>query len=123
MTVHTGWRHDAACLDADPELFFPIGTASAASRQAQEAKRICRTCPAQVQCLAWALENGVTDGVWGGRTAEERRAIRSRERRAGTGVPVSGELERHVRVRVERVSQGNAVVAVGDVRLGQQNRR
>jgi WhiB family transcriptional regulator, redox-sensing transcriptional regulator len=86
MTVHTGWRHGAACLDADPELFFPIGTASAAARQAQEAKRICRACPAQAPCLAWALENGVTDGVWGGRTAEERRALRSQRRRAGAGL-------------------------------------
>jgi len=34
----------------------------------EEAKRICRDCPVQIHCLAWALENGVTDGVWGGTT-------------------------------------------------------
>ena len=64
MTVRMNWREDAACRDADPELFFPIGTTGPGSRQAEEAKRVCRTCPAQSQCLAWALDNGVTDGVW-----------------------------------------------------------
>jgi WhiB family transcriptional regulator, redox-sensing transcriptional regulator len=77
MTVHAYWREDAACLGADPDLFFPIGTIGAALRQIEEAKRICRICPARVQCLAWALDNAVADGVWGGTTEEERRRMRS----------------------------------------------
>ena len=80
MTVHANWHEDAACRDADPELFFPIGTTGPALRQIQEAKRICRTCPARTQCLAWALEHGITDGVWGGTTEDQRRAIRSLSR-------------------------------------------
>jgi WhiB family transcriptional regulator, redox-sensing transcriptional regulator len=76
MTFHSSWRDDAACRDADPDLFFPVSTTGPALRQLDEAKRICRACPAQFHCLAWALDNGVTDGVWGGTTAEERRAIR-----------------------------------------------
>jgi WhiB family redox-sensing transcriptional regulator len=77
MTVFTNWRDDIACRDADPDLFFPIGTTGTALRQIDEAKRICRVCPAQIRCLSWALDNGVTDGVWGGTTPDERRAIRS----------------------------------------------
>ena len=77
MTVRANWREDAACRDADPDLFFPIGTTGPALRQIQEARRICRTCPAQTRCLAWALDHGVTDGVWGGTTEDQRRAIRS----------------------------------------------
>jgi WhiB family redox-sensing transcriptional regulator len=84
MIPRANWRDDAACRDADPELFFPIGTTGSALRQIGEAKRICRVCPAQTQCLAWALENGVTDGVWGGTTQDERRAIRSHPRRMST---------------------------------------
>jgi WhiB family redox-sensing transcriptional regulator len=81
MTVHMNWREDIACRDADPDLFFPIGATGAALRQMEEAKRICRACPVQIQCLAWALENGVADGVWGGTTPDERRIIRSLSRR------------------------------------------
>jgi WhiB family transcriptional regulator, redox-sensing transcriptional regulator len=76
MSVHANWREDAACRNTDPELFFPIGTTGPALRQIQEAKRICRTCPARSQCLAFALDHGVTDGVWGGTTEDQRRAIR-----------------------------------------------
>ena len=54
MTARANWRDDAACRDADPDLFFPIGTTGPALRQIGEAKRVCRTCPAQTQCLAWA---------------------------------------------------------------------
>jgi WhiB family redox-sensing transcriptional regulator len=84
MTARANWRDDAACRDADPDLFFPIGTAGPALRQTGEAKRICRGCPAQTQCLAWALQNRVTDGVWGGTTEDERRAIRRLPRRMST---------------------------------------
>jgi WhiB family transcriptional regulator, redox-sensing transcriptional regulator len=81
MTVRTNWRDNGGCRDADPDLFFPIGTTGNALRQIDEAKRICRVCQVQIQCLAWALENGVTDGVWGGTTEDERRVIRSLARR------------------------------------------
>jgi WhiB family redox-sensing transcriptional regulator len=81
MTARVTWRDDAACRDADPELFFPIGTTGPALVQIGEAKRICRACPAQAPCLAWALENGIADGIWGGTTHDERRAIRALRRR------------------------------------------
>ncbi len=89
MTVRMNWREDAACRDADPDLFFPIGTAGNSLRQVDQAKRICRRCLAQNQCLAWALENGITDGVWGGTTENERRAIRSLLRRKSTSKAAS----------------------------------
>jgi hypothetical protein len=52
MTVHRNRRGNAACRDADPDLFFPISTTGAALRHIEAAKRICPVCPAQVQCLA-----------------------------------------------------------------------
>ena len=48
MTVRVNWREVAACRDADPDLFFPVGTAGPALRQVEEAKRICRACPAHL---------------------------------------------------------------------------
>jgi hypothetical protein len=59
MTLRTGWRDDAACRDADADLFFPVGTMGPALRQIDEAKRICPACPAQAACLAWAVDHAV----------------------------------------------------------------
>lgn len=70
------WRHQAACRDADPEVFFPVGTTGPALAQIEAAKAICATCSVKGTCLEWALETGQDAGVWGGLTEEERRAIR-----------------------------------------------
>jgi WhiB family redox-sensing transcriptional regulator len=70
------WRDEAACRDADADLFFPVGTMGPALRQIDEAKRICRACAARVACLAWAIDHGIGSGVWGGTTEDERRALR-----------------------------------------------
>lgn len=76
------WRDRAACLDEDPELFFPIGNTGPALQQIEEAKAICRTCPVIDECLRFALENGQDAGVWGGLSEDERRALKRRKARA-----------------------------------------
>jgi len=75
------WRHDAACRDVDPELFFPIGNTGPALLQIDEAKQVCRRCPAIEACLQWALESGQDAGVWGGMSEDERRALKRRNAR------------------------------------------
>jgi len=74
----TDWRHDAACREEDPELFFPVGTSGPALRQAAEAKTVCHRCPVASNCLAWALATGQDAGVWGAMTEDERRAFKRR---------------------------------------------
>ena len=76
MTTGTNWRDHAACLNADPDLFFPIGTVGPALDQIDKAKRICQACPVRTRCLAWALDLGAASGIWGGTTEIERRAMR-----------------------------------------------
>ncbi|MEV5819246.1 WhiB family transcriptional regulator [Micromonospora haikouensis] len=66
------------CRDEDAELFFPVGTTGPALLQAEQAKAVCRRCPVVDQCLQWALTNGVDDGVWGGMSEDERRAVKRR---------------------------------------------
>jgi len=76
------WRHDAECVHEDPELFFPIGNTGPALLQIEDARAVCRRCPAIEACLAWALESGMGEGVWGGMSEDERRAFKRREARA-----------------------------------------
>ena len=74
------WFSRAACLTADPELFFPISSSGPARRQAAEAKAICTRCQLQQACLGYALDAGPVQGIWGGTTEEERRLLRQRQR-------------------------------------------
>lgn len=72
------WSDEAACRDADPELFFPTSedmARRAVARQVAEAKAICAACPVWSACLGWAVQNGQDHGIWGGLTARERRRL------------------------------------------------
>jgi WhiB family redox-sensing transcriptional regulator len=64
----------AACTDQDPDLFFPISETGPGLRQIAAAKEICAHCPVTAECLEWAVRTSQPDGVWGGRSAAERRA-------------------------------------------------
>jgi WhiB family redox-sensing transcriptional regulator len=60
----------ALCAQADPEAFFPEKGGSNA-----DAKRICARCPIRLRCLEVAIANNYSDGVWGGLSPRQRRAI------------------------------------------------
>lgn len=71
------WRDAAACRDEDPETFFPEGQAGRTiMNQVDDAKAVCRQCPVRRECLCFAVDTGQDFGVWGGLTADERRAVR-----------------------------------------------
>ncbi len=88
--MYEDWRQDAACLDEDPDLFFPIGNTGPALLQVAEAKTVCRRCPVQERCLEWALENGQDTGVWGGLGEDERRALKRRRARQRSQSRIGG---------------------------------
>jgi WhiB family redox-sensing transcriptional regulator len=73
------WRERAACLHEDPDLFFPIGNSGPTLGQIDGAKAVCGRCPVVEQCLNWAVQVGEMEGVWGGTTGSERRAMRRRQ--------------------------------------------
>ena len=85
VTAPTSWRADAACLGADPDLFFP-GHNSGHNCNAQ-ALANCAACPVQADCLAEALaEEAANDGALpygtrGGLTAKERHQLRTQRRK------------------------------------------
>lgn len=75
--VHTtesdgkNWQERGACLNVDPELFFPERGAST-----REAKSVCAHCEVKAECLEYALVNGEKFGIWGGLSERERRRLR-----------------------------------------------
>lgn len=84
------WKHDplrpVACAPAPDatwaerkriiDLFFaPDNTQAGLDLQA-EAKAMCRVCPAQLDCLEYALEVGEHEGVWGGYNQRELKRLR-----------------------------------------------
>src|ERR1700730_16353625 len=70
------WRSAAACLSADPDLFFPISNTGPAERQIARAKTICAGCGVRRECLEFALSHQQNYGVWGGTTAADPRRHR-----------------------------------------------
>jgi len=76
------WRKYAACLDEDPELFFPRSAIND-REQTDNAKAVCHRCPVEKICLRWALATRERYGVWGGLDEIERESVlRSRQRAA-----------------------------------------
>jgi Transcription factor WhiB len=53
----------AACLGADPDLFFPEKDDH---KTVAAAKAICAGCPVRAACYARAVRNGERHGIWGG---------------------------------------------------------
>jgi len=74
------WQHRAACRNVDPELFFPLNE-DPNGGPILAAKAVCAGCPVTDECLRFALTHGLDDGVFGGLTADERRALRDRAMR------------------------------------------
>ena len=72
-----GWRARAACRGHDVRVFYPDSEKGSAA-----ALRVCASCPVRAACLEHALAAGERHGVWGGKTEDERRAIRRQRREA-----------------------------------------
>jgi WhiB family transcriptional regulator, redox-sensing transcriptional regulator len=75
------WQQRGACIEEDPELFFPPGTTGPALRQIETAKQVCRRCEVADICLDWALRSGQDAGIWGGLDELERRTLRRNQLR------------------------------------------
>lgn len=67
------WANRAACLGAEPEVFFPVGSGGIAASDVVAAKAICSRCPVLHDCRDYALRSRQPFGVWGGLDEEERR--------------------------------------------------
>lgn len=71
------WRDDAACHSMPRSWWFPDKDSYA------QARPICMSCPVREKCLAFALENQILHGMWGGTTERERRRMLRSQRTKG----------------------------------------
>ncbi|MCT6780526.1 WhiB family transcriptional regulator [Streptomyces sp. CS7] len=69
----TSWQTRGTCHGMDTEdaeaVFFP---GPRDYEDIAEAKELCGWCPVRRDCLDFAVENGLKDGIWGGLTKAER---------------------------------------------------
>ena len=82
------WFGRAQCRDTDLLVFFPLGAGEnpppkVVRARTAKAKDICSMCPVRNECLSWALVHNERYGIWGGRTEDERAALRRSLMRRG----------------------------------------
>jgi WhiB family transcriptional regulator, redox-sensing transcriptional regulator len=102
-TEPTDWRSLGACRQEDPELFFPVAQTGPGLVQLDQARAICARCEVRAECLDFALETVQDHGVWGGKSEDERRALRrARLRRSRSARAASQARPQAGRSRRER---------------------
>jgi hypothetical protein len=73
MLKHPATYTNALCKEIGPDIFFP--KKSYGMVDAMAAKRVCGMCEHITDCREYGVHYMV-DGIWGGTTFRERRAIR-----------------------------------------------
>lgn len=102
MITDTDWGDRGLCKSVDPEELFVEGAAQ------NRAKAVCTGCPVRTECLAYALDQRIEHGIWGGMTERERRALLRRR-------PTVTSWWRLLHTaRVEHEQQTDAAVPVED---------
>jgi WhiB family redox-sensing transcriptional regulator len=78
MALDDSWMSEGLCAtlpsDVADRLFFPPKRRGYRTDYS-EAKKICRTCPVRVPCLAYAIAHGIPEGVWGAYSPDERKRM------------------------------------------------
>jgi WhiB family redox-sensing transcriptional regulator len=78
--MKTPWTFDQPlCAEIGPLAYFPASDDNAEREIVTEqehwkiAKKLCKACKHQKDCLDWALETKEGYGIWGGMSTQERR--------------------------------------------------
>lgn len=69
------WRQRGACTLSEGDAYF---FATRSQVYQQEALQICRMCTVSTECLAYALDGRILEGIFGGTTADWRRELLER---------------------------------------------
>jgi WhiB family redox-sensing transcriptional regulator len=73
--MNVTWKLEGACRWVEPDLFFPVSDADA-----EPARSVCAGCGVREHCLEYSIDVRDFEGVWGGLTGPERRALDRRRR-------------------------------------------
>ncbi len=73
------WAQQALCAQAGPDTWFPD---KGQHDLARAAKKVCARCPVRIPCLEHALTIREPNGIWGGTTPRERRALLAEQEKA-----------------------------------------
>jgi WhiB family transcriptional regulator, redox-sensing transcriptional regulator len=69
------WQADALCQEPH---YVELNWFPERGESTNAAKAVCSRCLVRDECLGFAIERGVAEGIWGGTSGRERRALRSR---------------------------------------------
>lgn len=76
VAMNDSWQLRALCRGNHSHLFFPPSTferKDERERRELRARAICKVCPVQGDCFAYAVQIREPYGIWGGLTESERR--------------------------------------------------
>jgi WhiB family redox-sensing transcriptional regulator len=91
-----------------PAVFYPERGAST-----DAAVAVCAGCPVQDECLGYAMRANERGGVWGARSARERRALRRTQRRLANAVDEGQARGEIATGRPSKVLPGATLSALG----------
>jgi WhiB family redox-sensing transcriptional regulator len=75
------WQHAGACHQHPEVDFFPERASRRRQRKATAAaKSVCGSCVVREDCLAFAMADIATKGIWGGQSERGRQQLRSARR-------------------------------------------
>jgi WhiB family redox-sensing transcriptional regulator len=80
LPLRPAWWADAACRGRPEVNFFPTQ-----GEPATPAKAVCAECPVREPCLAFAIDEHIDMGIWGGQSARDRRRGRAGAERTPRG--------------------------------------
>lgn len=80
VDLDASWMTNAACSGQSTDVWFPVDDQGrrAGTREDwryQPGQMICAACTVRAECKAYALVNGIDDGMWGGETPWERTGL------------------------------------------------
>ena len=70
------WKEQARCKGEPLNTFFIVGPLENEKQAHADWSRInelCGKCPVQQECLDYAVNNYIRQGIWGGKTFAQRR--------------------------------------------------